>query len=96
MKNFSFIKNQKFFFGIVIAALVVGIVSFIVRGFNLDIDFVGGTEISYNMGQPITKEDEAVIENDVKAIIGTGKLLFLACFRRKRHCYHTHTCYGQF
>ena len=71
MKNFSFIKNQKFFFGIVIAALVVGIVSFIVRGFNLDIDFVGGTEISYNMGQPITKEDEAVIENDVKAIIGT-------------------------
>ncbi|MGN1121670.1 MAG: protein translocase subunit SecF [Eubacteriales bacterium] len=71
MKNFSFIKNQKIFFGITIVVVILGIVSFFVRGFNLDIDFIGGTEISYNMGQTITKDDEAVIAEDVKAIIGS-------------------------
>ncbi len=70
MKKFSFIKNQKIFFGIVIVVFVVGIISFFGRGFNLDIDFAGGTEISYNMGTAVTKEDEAAIEEDVKAIIG--------------------------
>lgn len=70
MKKFSFIKNQKIFFGIVVLVFVIGVVSFFVRGFNLDIDFVGGTEISYDMGQTVTKDDEAVIEADVKEIIG--------------------------
>ena len=70
MKKFSFIKNQKIFFGIVVLVFVIGVVSFFVRGFNLDIDFVGGTEISYDMGQAVTKDDEAVIEADVKEIIG--------------------------
>ena len=46
MKKFSFIKHQKIFFGIVIAVVILGIVSFFVRGFNLDVDFAGGTEIS--------------------------------------------------
>ncbi len=70
MKNFSFIKNQKIFFGISILVFVIGIVSFFTLGFNLDIDFVGGTEISYTMGQQITKDDEAYIETAVKDIIG--------------------------
>lgn len=70
MKKFSFIKNQKIFFGIAIAVVILGIVSFIVRGFNLDIDFAGGTEIAYDMGQAITKDDENAIAEDVKAIIG--------------------------
>ncbi len=73
MKKFSFIKHQKIFFGIVIAVVILGIVSFFVRGFNLDVDFAGGTEISYNMGTSITKEDEAAIEQEVKAIIGADK-----------------------
>ena len=70
MKKFSFIKNQKIFFGIAIAVVILGIVSFIVRGFNLDIDFAGGTEIAYDMGQAVTKDDENAIAEDVKAIIG--------------------------
>lgn len=70
MKNFSFIKNQKIFFGIVILVFVIGIISFFTLGFNLDIDFVGGTEISYTLGQDVTKEDEAFIEDAVQNIIG--------------------------
>ena len=70
MKKFSFVKNQKIFFGIVLLMVVVGIVSFFTKGFNLDIDFVGGTEISYNMGTSITAEQEKEIVDEVKAIIG--------------------------
>lgn len=70
MKNFSFVKNQKVFFTISILVVIAGIISFMTLGFNLDIDFVGGTEISYDMGQSVTKEDEASIEADVKEIIG--------------------------
>lgn len=70
MKNFSFVKNQKVFFTISILVVIAGIISFMTLGFNLDIDFVGGTEISYDMGQSVTKEDESSIEADVKEIIG--------------------------
>ena len=54
MKNFSFVKNQKVFFTISILVVIAGIISFMTLGFNLDIDFVGGTEISYDMGQSVT------------------------------------------
>lgn len=70
MKNFSFIKNQKVFFTISILVVIAGIISFMTLGLNFDIDFVGGTEISYDMGQSVTKEDEASIESEVKEIIG--------------------------
>ena len=70
MKKFSFVKNQKIFFGIAIAVLILGIISFFTLNFNFDIDFVGGTEISYDMGQAITPEDEADITNMVEGIIG--------------------------
>lgn len=70
MKNFSFIKNQKISFGIVIAVVIIGIASFFIRGFNIDIDFVGGTEISYDIGKVPSSEDKANIETKVIEIIG--------------------------
>ena len=49
MKNFNVVKNQKIAFIIVAVVLVVGIASFLIRGFNIDIDFSGGTEIQVNL-----------------------------------------------
>ena len=69
MKNFSFIKNQKIFFTISIIVLIIGIVSFFIRGFNFDIDFIGGTEVTYNIGSEIPKSDEEIIISDIKSII---------------------------
>ena len=71
MKTFSFIKNQKIFFGIVAVVFIIGIVSFIINGFNVDIDFVGGTEISYDINKTVTKDDEAAIEAAVIEAIGS-------------------------
>ncbi|MBP5245524.1 MAG: protein translocase subunit SecF [Clostridia bacterium] len=73
MKNFSFIKNQKIFFTISIIVLIIGIVSFFIRGFNFDIDFIGGTEVTYNIGSEIPKSDEEIIISDIKSIIGADK-----------------------
>lgn len=70
MKTFSFIKNQKIFFGIVAVVFIIGLVSFFINGFNVDIDFVGGTEITYDINKTVTKDDEAAIEKTIIDTIG--------------------------
>ena len=70
MKKFSFVKNSKIFFAISLVLVLVTAVLFFVKGFNLDIEFVGGTELTFDVGRTITGEDEAKIEEMVKDIIG--------------------------
>ena len=43
MKNFSIVRNWKIFFSISIIFLMIGYSSMIFRGFNLGIDFTGGS-----------------------------------------------------
>ena len=73
MKKFSFTKNTKIFFGIVLVMIIIGVASFFIRGFNLDIDFIGGTEIAYDLGRTVTKADEADIEKLIIDTIGNEK-----------------------
>ena len=56
MSKFHFIKNQKVTLTIVAVILLVGIVSFFVRGFSIDIDFSGGTEIRIDLGTEVTAD----------------------------------------
>ena len=70
MNKFSFVKNRIVFFSIAAVMVIAAIVSFCTIGFNWDIEFVGGTEISYNLGKTVEKDDEAKIESIVKDIIG--------------------------
>ncbi len=56
MSKFHFIKNQKVTLAIVAVILLAGIISFFVRGFNIDIDFSGGTEIKLNVGTEVTAD----------------------------------------
>lgn len=55
---------------VVCVILVIGVGSFVIRGFNIDIDFSGGTEIQINLGREITPEicDEinGIIESNEK------------------------------
>lgn len=48
---FNIIESKKWLFGISGAIILVGIISMAFRGFNLDVDFKGGTAIGINMGQ---------------------------------------------
>ena len=60
--KFSFVKNQKVFFIISLVLVVASIVTFFVNGFNLDIEFVGGTELTFKLDDKATGEDEKKIE----------------------------------
>lgn len=51
---FSIVKNYKIFFSITIIFLIVGIGSMLVRGFNLGIDFTGGSIMDLSFNKPVT------------------------------------------
>jgi len=54
---FYFIKNRKFFYIVTVAIIVIGLGLGIGRGFNLGIDFTGGTMMQIEFGKTVTTED---------------------------------------
>lgn len=44
----GFVKHRRLFFGISIALVALSIVGFAVRGMNFGIDFLGGTQVTFN------------------------------------------------
>ena len=72
MSKFHFIKNKKITLIIVAIIFVVGIVSFIARGFNIDIDFSGGTEIQLGLGTEVTDDVVNSIKNIFSEKEGLG------------------------
>ena len=63
MKNFSIVKNWKIFFAITIIGLMIGYGSMIFRGFNLGIDFTGGSIMDL-------KFEKAVQVAQVREVLG--------------------------
>ena len=47
--KFSIVKNYKIFFAITITFLIIGFGSMLIKGFNLGIDFTGGSIMDYLM-----------------------------------------------
>lgn len=70
LKNFHFIKNKKITLIIVGVVVLVGILSLLIRGLNLDIDFTGGYRLTVDLGEPvndeIAKNVESLIQSDEK------------------------------
>lgn len=70
LKNFHFVNNKKITLIILAVVLVVGIASFIISGFNIDIDFSGGNEMQIDLGTEVTdevcKNINSLIENNEK------------------------------
>ena len=67
MKNFSIVKNWKIFFAITIIGLMIGYGSMIFRGFNLGIDFTGGSIMDL-------KFEKAVQVAQVREVLGKHNL----------------------
>ena len=55
--KFSIVKNYKIFFAITITFLIIGFGSMIMKGFNLGIDFTGGSLLEYAVGEEFNTED---------------------------------------
>lgn len=64
---FSIVKNYKIFFSITIIFLLVGIGSMIARGFNLGIDFTGGTlmDLSFKQNVTVSQVRDVLKEHDL-------------------------------
>jgi len=56
-KQFNFIKNRKIFYIITVAIIVVGLGLGFGRGFNLGIDFTGGTMMQIEFGKTVTSQE---------------------------------------
>jgi len=54
MKRFPIVKNAKIFFSITIIFLIIGFGSMLVRGFNLGIDFTGGTILDLKFAKAVS------------------------------------------
>jgi len=65
LKNFHFVHQRKITLIIVGVVLLVGILSFIIRGFNIDIQFSGGFEVTMDIGETTS---DAIAEN-IKTLI---------------------------
>lgn len=52
--KFSIVKNYKIFFAITITFLIIGFGSMVMRGFNLGIDFTGGSIMDLKFSQPVS------------------------------------------
>ncbi len=71
MMTLEIIKNTKKFYTVSVAVIVIGLVMGFVGGFNLGIDFTGGTMFHINIGQTFTTEEiqEVIAPFDLNAYI---------------------------
>ena len=56
-RSFNFIKHRKIYYIISVAIIVIGIGVGFGRGFNMGIDFTGGTMLQIDMGKTVATED---------------------------------------
>ncbi|MCL1859072.1 MAG: protein translocase subunit SecF [Oscillospiraceae bacterium] len=68
--SFDFVGKRKIFFIIIGVIFIVGIVSFFMRGFNWDIDFLGGAIMEYNINKDVTDGDLSKVKELVTETIG--------------------------
>jgi len=68
--NFDFMSKRKFFYGLSSAIILAGIVSFVVKGVDLGIDFTGGTEVVVRFPQekPISDVRRAVQNSELGSV----------------------------
>ena len=68
LKSFNFVKNKKYFFIFTAVVLIAGIICIIVKGFNVDTDFAGGTNIQIR----ITKTLEAADLDNIRSLCASA------------------------
>ena len=69
-QKIDFVGKRNIFFIIMGVVFLAGLSSFFVRGFNWDIDFVGGTLMEYNINKEVSADDLDKIERIVSDVIG--------------------------
>ena len=76
--NFDYMRHRRIWFGLALALLVVSALSLLIQGFNLGLDFTGGTQIqlSFAASVPTAAHMGSVVSHLGYAkytVVGTGK-----------------------
>lgn len=68
--NFDFMSKRKFFYGLSSFIILAGIISFVVKGVDLGIDFTGGTEVVVRFPEekPIGDVRKAVLNSELGSV----------------------------
>ena len=74
MKNFDFLKKKNIAFIVSAVLLVAGLLSFIIGGFNMGVDFTGGSKITLHMEKDPSGNLDT-IEKCVEEVVGADKLV---------------------
>ena len=71
----SIVKRYKIFFAITITFLIIGIGSMLFKGFNLGIDFTGGSIMDLEFKNPVTVSQvrEVLKEKDLAMLLSSWK-----------------------
>ena len=64
LKNVHFMKNRKIYYTITVLLIVVSITVGCIRGWNLGIDFTGGTLLEFDMGKQVKISDVQNVLSD--------------------------------
>ncbi len=67
----DFVGNKKKFFLFTLCFVVLGILCFFIRGFNWDVDFAGGTEMTVKVGVKADKDVQKEIEDLIAPDLGS-------------------------
>ena len=78
--KFSFVKYKVVFFAISLIVIAAGLISIATQGFNLGIDFTGGTMLDLKFAKPVTVSEVRTVlkdyglENSTLQLAGTEKV----------------------
>lgn len=69
---FNVVKNKKIFYIVSAVIILAGIVSMLIQGFKMDIDFAGGIECTVNVGAAVDSAKSSEIAKIVKDAAGVN------------------------
>ncbi|MBR6593964.1 MAG: protein translocase subunit SecF [Clostridia bacterium] len=75
MTKYNFMKKKTVAFIITAVILVAGLASFFIGGFNMGVDFTGGSKITMQMEKTPAKADIDTIETLVKDVVGADNFV---------------------
>lgn len=75
---FNFMNKKKYFFTLPAVIILIGLICFFSFGFNLDIDFAGGTEVVVDLKTPVVKDDLSALFSETMGFDASAIQISLA------------------
>ncbi|AZT89688.1 protein translocase subunit SecF [Caldicellulosiruptor changbaiensis] len=95
MTNIDFMGKRKYFYVLSILVMVIGLISYIIQGFNYDIDFTGGTVLEINLHKVPSAAEITDLEKLTKQITGTQTPIVRKIEDGKKIMINAHEVHGK-